>query len=287
MLSSKFKSGVVALTLAAALAIAPAAPAFAALSGSLKVGGSTTVAPLAQSLANNFAGRSGVNKHVTITVYSVGSGNGINGAQNGTYGLGMSSNALSDKNLSDGLVPTAMARDALSVVVNKSNKVKALTWAQCKGIWTGSITNWKQVGGVNHKIDVTGRAAGSGTGDFWNQNILTDADGKAPWTKTGNATLVSTISTYNSNGELRNDVASDKYAIGYVGMAYVTGNVRAVKFNGYLPNRTNAKSGKYPIVRLLYWVTLGQPTGLAKSFIAYSLSSKGQALCNKLYLSLK
>ena len=287
MLSSKFKSGVVALTLAAALAIAPAAPAFAALSGSLKVGGSTTIAPLAQLLANNFAGKNGVNKHVTVTVYSVGSGNGINGTQSGIYGLGMSSNTLSQANLDAGLVPVAMARDALSVIVNKNNKVKALTWAQCKGIWTGSITNWKQVGGVNHKIDVTGRAAGSGTGDFWNQNVLTDANGKAPWVKTGNATLVSTISTYNSNGELRNDVATDKYAIGYVGMAYVTGNVRAVKFNGYLPTRTNAKAGKYPVVRFLYWLTLGQPTGLAKSFETYSLSSKGQALCNKLYMSLK
>ena len=275
---------VAATSLAAVLVASSAVPAFASLSGSLKLGGSTTVQPLAQLLANAFHT---ANKNVDITVAGGGSGVGISGALDGTWNIGMSSNTLAQANLDSGLVPTAMAKDALTVVVNKKNKIKKLTFNQCKGIWTGSITNWKQVGGVDHKIDVTGRAAGSGTGDYWNKNVMGDSDGKSPWTGGTSPTLVSTIKTYDSNGELRNAVASDKYAVGYVGMAYATSKVRGIKFNGYLATRSNAKSGKYKLVRKLWWVSNGDPSGLAKSFINYSLSTKGQALVNKLYMSLK
>ena len=254
-----------------------------ALSGSIKLGGSTTVQPLAQLLANEYHK---ANPGVSVTVAGGGSGVGINGALDGTWNVGMSSNTLSQANVDAGLVGTAMAKDALTFVVNPKNKVKALTIAQVKKIWTGQITNWKQIGGVNHKIDVCGRAAGSGTGDFANKNVFGDPDMKAPWTGSASPTLVSTLKTYNSNGELRNAVAGDKYAIGYVGMAYATSKVRGIKLNGYLATRANAKSGKYPIVRFLWWVTKGAPTGLGKSFIDYSLSSKGQALVNKLYMSL-
>jgi phosphate transport system substrate-binding protein len=264
--------------------VAGVTPAFA-LSGSLKIGGSTTVQPLAQLLANKFHA---ANPAVSLTVAGGGSGIGISGAKDGTWNIGMSSNVLSATNTgADGLVGTAMAKDALSFVVNPKNKVKALTLAQLKKIWTGQITNWKQVGGVNHKIDVTGRAAGSGTGDFVNKSVFGDPDMKAPWTGSTSPTLVSTLKTYNSNGDLRNAVAADQYAVGYVGMAYATSKVRALKVNGQLPTRANAKAGKYPLVRQLFWVTKGNPAGLSKSFIDYSKSSTGQALVNQLYMSLK
>jgi phosphate transport system substrate-binding protein len=283
MFGPKFKRSAVTVGLAAVLVVGSVAPAFA-LSGTLKLGGSTTVQPLAQLLANAFHT---ANKSVSVTVAGGGSGVGISGALDGTWNVGMSSNNLSQANLDSGLVPTTMAKDALTVVVNKNQKVKSLTYAQLKKIWTGAYTNWKQVGGVNHKIDVVGRAAGSGTGDYWNKNVMGDADGKKPWTGSTSPTLVSTIKTYDSNGELRNAVAADQYAIGYVGMAYATSKVRGIKFNGYLATRANSKSGKYPLVRNLWWVTKGNPSGLSKSFIDYSLSSKGQALVNKLYMSLK
>jgi phosphate transport system substrate-binding protein len=248
------------------------------------VGGSTTVQPLAQLLANNFHAS---NTGVSVTVAGGGSGVGISGALDGTWNIGMSSNNLSATDIGHGLVPTAMAKDAVCFIVNPKNTVKALTIAQCKQIWTGKITNWSQLGGKNQKIDVCGRAAGSGTGDFVNKSVFGDPDGKAPWTGGTSPTLVKTLKTYDSNGSLRNAVAADPYAIGYVGMAYATSKVRAIKMNGYLPTRLNARSGKYPLVRSLWWVTKGAPTGLAKSFIDYSLSTKGQALANQLYMSLK
>jgi phosphate transport system substrate-binding protein len=286
--SKKFVQRSMQVAVAASLSVAMIAgstgSAFAGLSGSLKLGGSTTVQPLAQLLANQFHK---VNPGVNVTVAGGGSGVGIDGTTAGTWNIGMSSNTLSQANLDSGLVGTTMAKDAVTFVVNPKNKVKALTIAQCKKIWTGKITNWKQLGGVSHKIDVYGRAAGSGTGDFVNKNVFGDADGKAPWTGSTSPTLVSTLKTYGSNGELRNAVAGDKYAIGYVGMAYATSKVRGIKLNGYLATRANAKAGKYPIVRNLWWVTKGAPTGLSKSFIDYSLSSGGQALVNKLYMSLK
>ena len=285
--SSKFARRSAQVAIAASLSVAliagSAGSAFAALTGTLKLGGSTTVQPLAQKLADKFHD---VNQGVNVTVAGGGSGVGINGALDGTWNIGMSSNALSSDNIAAGLVGTTMAKDAVTFVVNPSNKVKALTIAQIKKIWTGKITNWKQLGGVSHKIDVYGRAAGSGTGDFVNKNVLGDADMKAPWTGGTSPTLVSTLKTYNSNGELRNGVAGDKYAIGYVGMAYATSKVRGIKLNGYLATRPNAKSGKYPIVRNLWWVTKGAPTGLAKAFIDYSLSKNGQSWVNTLYLPL-
>lgn len=281
----KNRSVAVILTLVVVVALmAGTGEAFASLSGTLKVGGSTTVQPLAQLLANEFHK---ANKNVTVTVAGGGSGVGISGALDGTWNVGMSSNVLSQANLDSGLVPTAMAKDALCFIVNPANKVKALTVAQCKQIWTGKITNWKQLGGANAKINVYGRAAGSGTGDFVNKSVFGDANGKAPWTGSASPTLVKTLKTYASNGDLRNAVVKDTNSIGYVGMAYATSKVRALKMNGYLPTRLNARSGKYPLVRSLFWVTKGAAAGLAKSFITYSLSTTGQGLVNKLYMSLK
>lgn len=254
------------LTLVSALVAGVSGTASAAtLSGTLKIGGSTTVQPLAQLMANAFHK---ANKGVTITVAGGGSGVGRSGALDGTWNIGMSSSDFSDA----GLVGTKVARDALTFVVNPSNKVKALTKAQLKDIWTGKITNWNQVGGASAKITVMGRAAGSGTGDYVNKDIF------------GSPTLVSTLKTYDSNGLLKAAVVKDKNAIGYVGMAYATSKVRGVIVNGVVPSRGNALNGKYPFVRNLWWATKGAPTGLSATFINWSISSKGQALANTLYL---
>jgi phosphate transport system substrate-binding protein len=285
---SKMARAALAASLAVAMVGGTAGSAFASLSGTVNVGGSTTVQPLAQLLANYFHK---ANPHVTVNVAGGGSGAGINGAEAGTFDIGMSSNTLDSMGAPSDLKGTAMARDAVTVIVNPKNKVKAITWANAKKIWTGQITNWKQLGGANEKIVVCGRAAGSGTGDYWNKNVMGDPDGKAPWTGSTAPTFVSTLKTYNSNGELKNAVAGNKDAIGYVGMAYATSKVRGLKFGGYLATRANAKSGKYPLVRQLWWVTKGAYQNLSKpaavSFINYSLSSKGQAVVNKLYISLK
>jgi phosphate transport system substrate-binding protein len=272
ILSKSFKKRAAAVAVTFALAtsmVGMSAGDALAVSGNLKIGGSSTVGPLAQLMVNTFKAS---NKGFTASVTINSSGLGRSGAMDGTYNIGMSSASWTSP---AGLYPTQVARDALTFVVNPSNKVKKLTKTQLKQIWTGQISNWKQVGGANHKIDVCGRAAGSGTGDYVNKDIF------------GSPTLVGTIKTYNTNGDLKNAVVKDKYAVGYVGMAYAASKVRGLAVNGVAPTRANAKAGKYPFVRPLFWCTNGAPTGLSKSFIDWSVGSKGQAVANKLYMSNK
>jgi phosphate transport system substrate-binding protein len=268
------KRSMVGAALALALVAGSVAPALAAgLSGSITLGGSTTVQPLAQLWANNFKK---INKGVTITVAGGGSGVGVSGAGS-TFTIGMSSGAPGSQSGQAALTNIKVARDALTFVVNPSNKVKVLTLTQLKAIWTGKITDWSQVGGAKGKINVYGRAAGSGTGDYVNKTTF------------GNPALVSTLKTYDSNGLLKAAVAKDKNSIGYVGMAYATSKVRGIQLNGVVASRTNAKSGKYPLVRFLYFLTKpGTPVpAVATAFINYCLSTAGQAAANALYISLK
>lgn len=271
-----FAALILALALVAGLTFGTAGEAFA-LTGSLKVDGSTTVQPLAQLLANGFHT---ANPSVTISVAGGGSGVGVTDALSGAVNIGMSSSVVAPDKVAAGAYPTAMAKDAVSIIVNPANPIRALTLTQIKYIYTGKITNWRQISlaAPNKTIVVCGRAAGSGTSDYMASAVF----GKT-------TRLVKTMKTYSSNGLLRNAVKGNAYAIGYVGMAYADTTVRACKVNGYLPTRLNARAGKYPLVRNLFWVTKGAPKAgsLAKAFIDYSLSSTGQALCNKLYMSLK
>jgi phosphate transport system substrate-binding protein len=246
-----------------------------ALTGALKVDGSTTVQPLAQLLANNFHTS---NPGVTIAVAGGGSGVGVTDALSGAVNIGMSSSVVAADKQAAGAFPTAMAKDAVCVIVNPNNPVRSLTLQQVKDIYTGRITNWRQIASTapNASIIVCGRAAGSGTADYMNSAVFKSAR------------LVTTMKTYASNGLLRNSVKANNYAIGYVGMAYADTSVRACKLNGYLPTRLNARAAIYPLVRNLFWVTKGAPKAgsLAKAFIDYSLSTGGQAQVNRLYMSL-
>jgi phosphate transport system substrate-binding protein len=265
------KRSVAVIALTGTLVAGSVSPAFAGLSGTLKIGGSSTLAPLAQVWQKAF---NAINKGVKITIATNDSGTGRTGAGNGTYDLGMSSSTVSTPANVKG---TACARDALTFITNSTNKVKSLTKAQLISIWKGQITNWKQVGGADAKIVVCGRAAGSGTGDYVNKDLF------------GSPALVSTLKTYATNGTLKNAVVANKNAIGYVGMSYATSKVRGLYINGVAPTRTNAKSGRYSFVRQLFWVTrTDQATSTnAAAFIAYSLSSKGQAAANTIYMSLR
>jgi phosphate transport system substrate-binding protein len=278
MMSVKKRSAALVLVLALVLSLVfgTASEAFA-LSGGLKIDGSTTVQPLAQLLANSFHT---ANPAVTISVAGGGSGVGVTDALSGAVNIGMSSSVVKPELQAAGAYPTAMAKDAVCVIVNPANPIRALTKQQIKDIYTGRITNWRQISASapNKSIIVCGRAAGSGTADYMASAVF------------GTSTrLVTTLKTYSSNGLLRNAVKANAYAVGYVGMAYADTTVRACKINGYLPTRLNARSSAYPLVRNLFWVTKGAPkTGtLAKAFIDYSLGTAGQAQCNKLYMSLK
>lgn len=259
------------LAAALALAIGAASPALA-LSGSMKISGSTTVQPAAQAVATSFMKKYPA---VRITVVGGGSSVGINDVLAGRVAVGMSSRDLKSTELQKGAYPTAIARDALTIIVNPANPVKNLTAAQITGIYTGKITNWKQVGGPDAAIVPVGRSATSGTGEFFKSKFLVGV------------TQSSRVKTYESNGLVRQAVASNKYAIGYVSMAFVNSTVKPISIGGVYPSRTNALNGTYKYVRKLYLVTKGRPAGLAKAYIDYCLSSTGQSIISRYYLPIR
>lgn len=260
------------LTLTAALvALTMVAPVAAQAATAIKISGSTTVQPIATKLAAVYKS---LNKG-TVIVTGGGSSVGINDVLAGRVDVGMSSRDLKDSEKAKGAVETPFARDALVVIVHPSNKVTNLTLDQIKGIYTGRITNWKQVGGVDRRIVVTGRTAASGTYEFFKESFL------------GGARQFRGTRQYASNGMVRSAVAQNKGAIGYVGMPFVNRSVKALKVGGVAPTRTNALNGTYKHVRYLYWVTKGAPAGAAKEFIDWTLTPAGQRVVETEYLRVR
>lgn len=270
MKNKKMWSGVVA---AVSVALALALPAQAmALSGSLKMSGSTTVQPIATKLASAFHSK---NPSVKIAVAGGGSGIGVKDVLAGRVNIGMSSRDLTSAEKSKGARGHVIARDALTVIVSPKNGVKNLSAYQVKMIFTGKYTNWKQVGGKNVPIVAVGRAAGAGTLDYFKEAFL------------GGANQSSRVKTYASNGMVRSQVANNANAIGYVGMAFDNASVKGLAIGGVLPTITNARSGKYRYVRNLYFVTKGAPSSLASAFIGYCRGTSGQNIVATEYLKIK
>jgi phosphate transport system substrate-binding protein len=256
-------SKVLSILTVASLTIALALPAQAmAISGSLKLSGSTTVQPVATKIGNSFHSK---NPSVKVTVAGGGSGVGIKDVLAGRVNIGMSSRDLTSAEKSKGARGVAIAKDALTIIVNPKNGVKNLSQTQVKGIFKGTITNWKQVGGKNAPIVACGRAAGSGTLDYFKEAFL------------GGSNQAARVKTYASNGN----------AIGYVGMAYDNASVKGLSIGGKAPTVANAKSGSYKYVRKLWLVTKGAPGTLAKAYINYALTSAGQKLVATEYLRIK
>ena len=141
--------------------------------------------------------------------------------------------------------------------------------------YTGKITNWKEVGGINAKIILYSRENNSGTYVYFKDNVLKGED-----YSTGCQNLPGTAAVVNA-------VAKDKNGIGYGGAAYASG-VRHAKVNGIEPSKENIASGKYPISRFLYMYLRNKPTGELKKFVDWILSSEGQAIVNEIgYFPIK
>lgn len=251
------------------------------LSGTLQVNGSTTVAPVAQAWAEKFHE---LHPNVDVVVTGTGSGDGIAALINGTTDIAMASRKMKDKERDkiDGTPKEfVVGRDGLAVIVHPSNPVDSLSMAQIKDIFTGKITNWKDVGGPDAEIIVYTRDTSSGTYGFFKEHVLNDEEYTAAGRKTA------------SNAALANSVAGEETAVGYVGLAFLDSNVKAVavsKDGGepVEPTLETAKAGEYPIVRDLNMYTIGEPEGLAKAFLDYGFSDEGQAIVQEVgYLPVK
>jgi phosphate transport system substrate-binding protein len=221
--------------------------------------GSTSVQPFAERWAEEY--RDG-----RIIVQSGGSTAGIKAAHDGTADIGMSSRDLNPAETT-GLVQTVVARDGIAVIVHASNPVRALTLAQLRGVYSGRIRNWRELGGRAKSITVITREDGSGTRDAFEAFVMNADEG------IGTGALVTAYS-----GGLRKMVAQDSAAIGYVTFSQLNAQVVALSIDGVSVSEPSIASGAYRLQRPFVFLTRGPARGAARAFIEFVLSPAGQLL---------
>ncbi len=235
----------------------------------LTVSGSTTVLPIAQATAEAY-----MDKHpeVNISIRGGGSGVGIAALMNGTAQIASSSRPIKSKELTQakgkGVNPTAyaVALDGIAIIVNPSNTVKNLSIAQIKNIYTGKTKNWSEVGGPKQPIVVISRDVASGTFEVFNEKALAGSK------------VDSGAQLLASNNAVASSVGSTPGGIGYIGLGYVTGDVRVVPVEGVTPSSQTVKDGTYKLARKLYMYTNGKAKGDANAFIGFIQSDAGQKI---------
>ena len=236
----------------------------------LVLDGSTTVGPIAKAFAESYMRQ---NPGVNIMVSESGSGNGAKALLNGTCDIANLSRHLKDSEKKameeKGVKPVAhvVAFDALPVIVHPSNRVKGLTIDQVRDIYTGKVTNWKEVGGSDQAIIVISRDTNSGTFETFKELVL----GKE-------AKIIGSAEYTGSNGGLRQRVQMTKGAIGYAGLGFVDASVKALEINGVAPSAETVIGKQYPLSRELYMITNGEPKqgSLAAKFLGLSRTEKGR-----------
>jgi phosphate transport system substrate-binding protein len=252
---------------------------------SQKIKGSDTVLPLSQKEAETYMK---ANKSAKITVTGGGSGVGLAALIDGTTDVAMSSRKMKmDEKLKlqeagRAYKEVTVAFDALAAVVNPSNKVSQLTREQLEGIFTGKITNWKDVGGEDLKIVVYSRESSSGTYEFFKEHVLNKKN------------YASSVLNMPATGAIIQSISQTKGAIGYVGLAYVNKDVKALKVSYdkgktfVAPTMETAMNKTYPIVRPLYYYYLTSSEKTVKPFIDFILSAQGQKIVDQVgYVPLK
>ena len=236
-------------------------------SNKITISGSTSVGPVVEILGEDFEAK---NEGVSIEVQQIGSSAGIKNAIDGTSQIGMASRDLKDEEKAAGLKETQIAIDGIAVITNKNNTVKDLTLEQVKDIYTGKITNWKEVGGNDAPIVVVSREDGSGTRDGFQENVGFESE-----------ELTKDAQISDGSGNIKSIVEGNENAIGYISFGYLDDSINSVKIGGIEPKEENVYYKKYPISRPFLLVTKGDATGDAKSFIDYVLSDDGQKTIEK------
>jgi phosphate transport system substrate-binding protein len=251
----------------------------------ITVKGSDTMVIIAQRWAEQYMAK---HSDVIIQVTGGGSGVGISALINGTTDICNASRPMKKaekeklKQRFNTLgVEIKAAKDGLAIYINESLPVSELSIPQLKEIYTGKLTNWKQVGGPAAKIIVYGRENSSGTYVYFKDNVL---DGKD---------FAPSVQTLPGTAAVVNAVSKDKNGIGYGGAAYAKGiELLKVKKDAnstaYQPTEENVKSGNYPISRYLYMYTRSKPSSAMKDYIDWILSKEGQEIVTKVgYLQVR
>lgn len=230
----------------------------AALSGTVSTDGSTSMEKVINSLGESFMA---ANKDVKFTYNPTGSGSGIQAVTEGRCDIGLSSRALKDDEKASGLVETVLAYDGIAIVVSPENPVSDLDVDTIAKIYTGEITNWKDVGGDDAEIVLIGREAGSGTRDGF-ESI------------TGTKDACAYRQELTSTGDVINTVSQNPNAIGYASLSAVGESVKALTVGGVKASEATVKDGSYVVQRSFVLVTKEgtELSPAAQAFFDYAIS---------------
>ena len=231
----------------------------AAVTGTVATDGSTSMEKVIGALSESFMAN---NADATVTYNPTGSGSGITAVQEGTCDIGLSSRALKDEEKAAGLKETILAYDGIAIIVHPDNPVSDLSIEQIAQLYTGEITNWKDVGGNDAEVVLIGREAGSGTRDGFES--ITGTTDKCQYRQ-----------ELTSTGDVITAVSQNPDAIGYASLASVKDSVKALNVDGVTPSEATVKDGSYKVQRPFVLVTMeGRAlTPAAQSFFDYATSS--------------
>ena len=230
----------------------------------ITIAGSTSVMPFTEKLAEHFMLD---HSEFVIDVQGGGSTAGIQAVVNNTVNIGMSSRELNDKEKT--LNTITICHDGIAMIVHPQNSVRSLTLQQIRDIFNGRIKNWRELGGVDRRIDAVTREEGSGTRSAFEELVM---KGKA---------IDDSIMVQDSNGSVKEVVATDPYAVGYISLGLVDQKVRSVTIDEVVPSIKSIKNGRYKIVRPFLYVTNGELDTYAKEFVDFILSKDGQKILIK------
>ncbi|QHI70604.1 phosphate ABC transporter substrate-binding protein [Tichowtungia aerotolerans] len=255
--------------------ILTAAALTASAADKIVIDGSTTVGPIGKAFAEYFMA---ANPDVNITVSESGSGNGAKSLVNGVCDVAAMSRPMKDSEFKaaadKGIQPVAhvVALDGLPILVHPKNPIGQLTIEQIRKIYTGEISNWKEVGGPDLNIVVITRDTNSGTYETFEKLVM-------------NKQKITEKAEYvGSNGAIRQRVQTTPSAIGYAGLGFVDKTVKALKVNGVYPSAATVRSGEYPIARPLFMYTSGYPKlgSAVYRFVTLYLSEDGQEMVDEI-----
>jgi phosphate transport system substrate-binding protein len=230
--------------------------------GGLTVTGSTSVTPFAEHLAELYERQ---NPGALINIQGLGSSAGIRAALDGVAEVGMSSRQLKPDEAAQ-LDQAIIARDALALIVNPANPIAGLSRTQIQAMFSGKIRSWAEVGGPPRPIVLVSREAGSGTFSAFEELVMKGVP------------IASSALRQGSNGAIRQIVAEDANAIGYISLGIIDPTVSPLTIDDVQPSVVNVEAGAYTLVRpfLFVW-RKGQPLSpLASGFIAYVVGAQGQ-----------
>ena len=233
----------------------------------IAISGSTSVGPLVEKIAENYGKEK---PNIKVEVNQIGSSSGITNAINGVSELGMSSRDLKEEEAAE-LSETIIAYDGIVVVAHPSNKVNDLTLEEVKDIYTGKITNWKEVGGADMEIVVVSREDGSGSRDAF-QEIVGYSSGE----------LVKSAIISSGNGNIKTTVATNKHAVGFISFEYVDDTISTMNINGVESTAENVLNNTYSLSRPFLLVHKDDVlTDEGQQFLDYILSEEGQEIVSE------